>query len=117
VENLLVDAIVEGKFPARKAKEFILETVKILGLRIAEGPVTRWQGEEKIAFALLQESHISLSVYKVYCFIDIFSCKELDATKILNLIESMLPAKILHAQVVQRDAKLRKYPVIVLPPP
>jgi len=108
VENLLVDAVVEGRFPARKAKEFILETVKVLELRVARGPIIKWRGEEKIAFALLQESHIAISVHGTQCFIDIFSCKDFSVGRILDLIESMLPVKVLRAQAIQRNARLQK---------
>ena len=55
-------------------------------------------------FVMIAESHISIHTFpeKDYVFIDIFSCKEFDVEKAMDLLVSAFNAKRVTTNVVQR---------------
>ena len=86
--------------------EFLLEAIKECGMKAMMRPQhVKFQPQGYSGFCILAESHISYHTYpeKQEIFIDLYSCKDFNTQRLINLSMFSFLASECKSQVINRD--------------
>jgi len=102
-----------NKFPNKEeekiVKDFMLDLVKEIDMKVAKGPVSSWVSDAGnvgwTSAILLKTSHASLHIWNEWGILqaDLYSCKEFDKKIILDKVKSTFDATLVKYRMLDRN--------------